>query len=301
MNNEIVLLHRPGSERFDAEMLASMTACFSFETCMRHIALIPADEIGFIADSIREGDQVFRGEEAYRFMLEVICGLHSPLVGETEVYGQMKNAVASFEQAPKTPWMANLKRVFSLLFQDAKAIRQKHLVDLGSQSYGSVLRRELKGAKVLHILGAGHLVQEILPWLAKDGTSIHVHCRDVVKARAALPMSVQIHEIGEKAEIAEGAALIVAAPVSAEWMSGWLEGSGPMRLVADLRSDSHIDRFGDAYGRTLELGEMLTRINENQAIVEQRKSDALELARELSMAKSRHVEYRPFGWEDVCA
>src|SRR4051794_7116700 len=124
MNHELVLLHRQGSERFDSAIAESVTNHFSFETCMRHVLIVPADEIGSLADLIREGDQVFSGEDAYRFLLEVICGLHSPLVGETEVYGQLKNKVATttFELSP---WTTNLQRMFRSLFQDAKLVREK--------------------------------------------------------------------------------------------------------------------------------------------------------------------------------
>jgi hypothetical protein len=34
--------------------------------------------------------EVFRGQQAYRFLLEVICGLNSPIVGKTAVMGQFK-------------------------------------------------------------------------------------------------------------------------------------------------------------------------------------------------------------------
>ncbi|MES2855522.1 MAG: hypothetical protein V4692_06655 [Bdellovibrionota bacterium] len=297
MNHELVLLHRPGPERFEASLLENLTEKFSFTTCMRHILLVSSDDVGIIADSIREGDQVFRGEEAYRFLLEVICGLHSPLIGETEVYGQLKNEVAAFQQMA-TPWNAGLHRIFRSLFQDAKTIREKHLKDLGSQSYGSILRREIKGEKNVHIVGAGHLVQEILPWLAKDGTKIHVHCRDVEKARAVLPSGISIHSLNETIRL-EGV-LVIAAPVTAEWIKTWVSGND-LRLAADLRADSHVDRVDAIFPRTLVLGELLSRITSNQSALEKRKVEALEQAHALSSERSRHTEYRPFGWEDVCA
>ncbi len=301
MNHELTLLHRTGSERFDASILEALSAHFSFETCMRHVLLIPSEELELIAHRLRDSDEVYNGEAAYRFLLEVICGLHSPLVGETEVYGQLKNKVAEY-QFSVAPWSAGLQRVFRSLFQDAKLIREKHLKDLGSQSYGSVLRREVKGAKRVHLLGAGHLVQEILPWLAKDGTEVHVHCREPEKARAVLPMKVQLHGIGETGAIGKDDVLVIAAPVTAAWIASWLGAShSGLRLLADLRSDSHVDRIGGDFGRTLELGEMLSRISANQSSLQQRKAAALAQALELSSERSRHTEYRPFGWEDVCA
>jgi glutamyl-tRNA reductase len=308
MNHELVLLHRAGSVRFEFGKPAAESACdsivtdsfFSFETCMRHILLLSSDSLGEFADPIREGDQVFKGEEAYRFLLEVICGLHSPLIGETEVYGQLKNKVSGFTFST-SPWHSDLRRMFRSLFEDAKVIREKHLKDLGSQSYGSVLRREAKGAKRVHILGAGHLVQEILPWLAKDGTEVHVYCRNPKKAIAILPNKVNVHGLSELVSSQSQEIFVVAAPVTAAWIKAWLPSGSRFRLIADLRSDSQVDRLAQNFGRTLELGEMLTRISANQIALEQRKTDALDDAKVLAEKRSRHSEYRPFGWEDVCA
>lgn len=309
MNHELVLLHRPGSERFDVAMTAQLSsvsvssvsaASFSFETCMRHILLLNSEEVGQVAHLIREGDQVFLGEEAYRFLLEVVCGLHSSLIGETEVYGQLKNQVANYEFT-SDPFSNYLQRVFRSLFQDAKQIREKHLKDLGSQSYGSVLRREVRGTKRVHLLGAGHLVLEVLPWLAKDGTEVHVHCRNPEKAVAELPKSVNVHGLNAASLIEAGDAIVIAAPVDAEWIRSWLAEAKPAKLIVDLRADSHVDRVGAQFGRALELGEMLTRITANQAALAKRKNDALAMVQDLSLDRARHTEYRPFGWEDVCA
>lgn len=270
-------------------------------------------------------NEIYRGEDAYRFLLQVICGLHSPLVGETEVYGQFRNAVSAFA-VPVNPWGLQARKFFQALFEDAKKIRQQHLKDLGSQSYGSVIRRELRGQPRLsrvHILGAGHLVQEILPWITKDETEdnaeIHVHCRDPKKSAEALKAfpGVRIHDLSEgghddhdKDRAAEfGAfgsmdALVIAAPVTAEWVRTWVPASADLRWVVDLRGDSADDPIPMSVAtsrRVLTLPELFGRISSNQVHVQSRKRAALAAVDAAVSERSRFVENRPFGWEDVCA
>jgi len=292
MTQDFLLIHRTGPDRFQ---LKDGVEAFSFMTCLRHVVIADAD---VIADLAPQGGNVLRGEEAYCFILEVICGLHSPLIGETEVAGQFKNTVAAFN----APAGSTLAKTFKALFEDAKKIRDTHLKDLGSQSYGSVLRREIRGLRDVHILGAGHLVQEILPWVMKEGLQLTVHVRDVVKASRELAeklgaqaRALRLEPIGERAPSCD--ALVIAAPVSASFVSAW---SGGASFVADLRADSAVDRL-QGFDRVLELGVFMSRLSENQALVLQRKALALKAINQAALERARAVEYRPFGWEDVCA
>ena len=224
MFSDIVLIHRQGSEGLrvagltdmatavsavcsngvmisdgDRESLPKTGDWFFWETCLRKIAFGQAEHLDEL--EMREGDQIFRGTEAYRLCLEIICGLHSPLVGETEVLGQFKGAV-EVGSLPATPWGVEMKRFVRALLEDAKRIRATHLAGLGSQSYGSLLRRELKANPVIHILGGGHLTGEILPWLCKDQSrTVIVHVRSLERAemmRAKFP-SAEFRELGRQA------------------------------------------------------------------------------------------------------
>jgi glutamyl-tRNA reductase len=138
MTQEITLLHRIGPERFGfADELARSKGIFSFQTCLRHLV------IASVSAELTSSDEVLVGHDIYRFLLEVICGLRSSLIGETEVYGQFRTAVQLFH-GPSSPWGLQATKIFRALFEDAKRIRGEHLKDLGSQSYGSLLRRELR-------------------------------------------------------------------------------------------------------------------------------------------------------------
>ena len=67
-----------------------------WQTCLRRILFLNSSDNRAVIEAAEVGKatpptvEVFRGEEAYRFLLEVICGLNSPIVGETAVMGQFK-------------------------------------------------------------------------------------------------------------------------------------------------------------------------------------------------------------------
>jgi len=321
MFSDVVLIHRAGS--LAASTLsqdlrpvswasevgdsAAETGWFLWQTCLRQIALGDEFQYEFSRSRLLPSDRVYRGEFAYQFLLEVICGLHSPLVGETEVYGQFKNTVAQFP-FPLTPWGSQLKRFFKALFEDAKQIRQNHLVELGSQSYGSVVRRELRkfngGLTRIEVLGAGQLVKEILPWIAKDEAQIKVFARDPEKAQKQLGChrSTTLAAFQSFRDLSEAQVLIIAAPLDAEAISQWAQKMPQLKTVIDLRADSATNVLNVAADVVvINLNEVFARIASNQALITERKSLALGAITVAIAKRNQHVEYRPFGWEDVCA
>ena len=294
MFNDLVLVHRKGGS--GALISASETAFF-LPTCLRQVAVGHEDDFGSMMAA--GDDEVYRGSDAYRFFLEVICGLRSPLIGETEIFGQFKNAMSQLDSVA-TPAGLQVRRFLHALNEDAKRIRGLHLKDLGSQSYGSLLRRELKGERDLHIVGAGQLVKEILPWICKDGARVHVYARNVERARAFLKdfPYVQLRSLDDGKPIT--GAVVIAAPVEASFVQEWVAG-GAISSVVDLRGDSHADRISIANVKFVALPELFERISQNQILLQERKDRALKDISKAVLAREQHVEYRPFGWEDVCA
>src|SRR5438034_8104096 len=200
-----------------------------WQTCLRRIlflnsndnrAVIEAAEIGKMVPPTVE---VFRGEEAYRFLLEVICGLNSPIVGETAVMGQFKEFSLQ-ARFPKTPWGTFLRRLMSNLLIDAKHVRHDHLQGIGSQSYGSLVRQQVKGMPTVAVLGAGKLAREILPWLLGK-TKVRVFYRNWQHAKDLLQEYPEI-ELAQYADAETGweeaeAGLVIAAPMKAGDVARW--------------------------------------------------------------------------------
>lgn len=137
-------------------------------TCLREvrIGMQPPDDQPMPAEAAAAGYELHTGADAYRFLLQLACGLESEIAGETEILGQVKQAwrdceTAAGEQARLLrPWIQRL-------LQDTKEIRSEYVVGLGSATYGSLVRRLLGGTSQgpTLLLGAGQLAETILPFL----------------------------------------------------------------------------------------------------------------------------------------
>jgi len=111
----------------------------------------------------------YEGVEAYAFLLRFACGLESKLLGETEIFGQIKESWRAFSALPSIQ-SRQLVSVIQCLFQDTKEVRASQLSALGSASYGSQVRRLLGtvSAGPTLLLGAGQLAQAVAPWIETD-------------------------------------------------------------------------------------------------------------------------------------
>src|SRR5437660_360192 len=108
----------------------------TWRTCLREVVFDDAIEH---APAVSRGDGKFLIEgEAYRTVLEILCGLQSPMLGETQVMGQFKAFPATLGRD-----QAWLNRLGQRLLGDAREVRTLHLQGLGSRSYGSAVRRYL--------------------------------------------------------------------------------------------------------------------------------------------------------------
>jgi hypothetical protein len=152
------------------------------DTCQRWICVLRTQEP---ITPIPGVDQ-FSGEDAYRFLLRVTTGLESRLQGETNIFGQVKQAWAP--HGTHFPWLQRL-------FEDTKEIRAQHLSDVGGPSYGRLVRRLLHPISAPHgrsllLVGAGELAQAVAPWLT--GFHLHILNRDATRA-ATLAQSLRHH------------------------------------------------------------------------------------------------------------
>jgi glutamyl-tRNA reductase len=255
-----------------------------WSTCLRSLAFAKSPA----AIVTEPQDAVYLGARAYAFLLEVICGLHSPIVGETEVFGQFKIFVDEWlKSQPECAALA--QRVLA----DAKALRSKHLRKIGNQSYGSWLRKNVKAQEV-HILGGGQLVREVLPYLNKQGKTVSVHVRD--------PRKVDFHT-GNVQNISEcgfdRGAVVIAAPMTAAEIENWLGDKKPSQIF-DLRDNSCSDplkRDCEHHG----LRAIFNQIEESKTkllpVIEKVRADIAVCADKISA----QALVRPQGWDDLCA
>ena len=267
-------------------------APLTWATCLREIAFFP-QELGLAAPAETE---VYTGEAAYRFCLEVICGLKSPLLGETEVMGQFKAFVERHDGHSAFDKM--FRKFANNLWTDAKRVRSEFLKDLGSQSYGSLARRWVKSCPQVHFVGYGHLAQEMQPWLSKGSTELHFHVRS---SSRVTKQPERLHELNECGQKLSGA-LIIAAPISNEEIIAWLANQETnFQVVIDLRDTSARQPLNLTVRHHYRLQDAFDLVEQGR---EKRVAQA-DLARE-AIAKISQDRYtqrviRPFGWDDLCA
>lgn len=253
-----------------------------WSTCLRSLAF---------SKNLRAapGDEIFTQTAAYRFLLQVICGLQSPILGETEVFGQFKKF--SQEWLALEPQRAPLVQ---RLLSDAKAVRTQYLRDLGTQSYGSWVRTHLRPERV-HFLGAGQLAREIYPYLEKQQREIVLHAR-TAQTVISDSFPVPVRAVAERAF--DHGALIVAAPLTAHEIAHWLGNAQPAQII-DLRDCSSEDRL--AYPGVVVLKDIFSHIEKTRRALQPRVEKAqLEIAQRSERAAARPL-VRPQGWDDLCA
>lgn len=144
---------------------------FGVETCLRKIWITTCEldeEQSAIESMLLNHPELdlYRGRDAYEFLLLLACGLESAIVGETEIFGQIKEAWKqraaqsdAFAESPLAFWIQRL-------FEDTKDIRTRFLQGLGASTYGSQVRQLLpRSPQSVLLLGAGQLAQSVAPYI----------------------------------------------------------------------------------------------------------------------------------------
>lgn len=299
---------------------AARHGAFFVDTCQRRVAIADSREA---REALREhfpadgGLQAFEGHEAYAFLLRFACGLESRLVGETEIFGQIKQAWSDFTREPSalahalSPWMQRL-------FQDAKEIRARFLSGLGSASYGSQVRRllgEPAADATTLLVGAGQLAESIAPWLEGGELTIwnrtHGRALELARELAKRPGTRHVSVIaGAEAEIEawrRARDVIVCIPLDtardAERIAAWqarAERGG--RLIHLGLSDAKADSPWRAVPELLDLGTLFdllrTQTEQRRRAVERARRGCAEKALLRSLGPSTSAAH---GWEDLAA
>ena len=294
MSESVAVLNaKPGRD-----FAAQFPRAFVWKTCLREIAILDSRQIG--PADLRDGDQLHLRQDGYAFLLEVICGLHSPILGETEVLGQFKKFAQRAQESPgwrcTAPWIQRL-------IADAKRVRTNHLTGLGGRSYGQLARTRLDHCSRILILGAGHLVGETLPWLEEK--HVEVFCRRPEAAAHLIERyaGARIRSIDESVDAdSSRTGLIIAAPMSSTEIAAWMQRLGcAIDTVVDLRGESPKDPLAGVAARIIHFNEILEDLETNCRFATARVERARIEIRQRAEEFWDRYEVRPFGWEDLCA
>ena len=168
MLDQLVLLNLPSGSEVSIKEEGSV---FILKTCQRTLLLSMNEE------EFPNQAPTMLGKDAYAFLLQIICGLQSKLVGENEIVSQFKQAYKEFSATPDK--CTKLLLVLEKLFKDAKEIRTKYLLGLSQKTYSSLTRKHIlkfKAEKVL-IIGSGQLAEDLINQFKKKCT-VYISARN---------------------------------------------------------------------------------------------------------------------------
>lgn len=140
---------------------------FEMKTCQRILHLSP-----FTLGPVVCRRQ-YQGAEAYAFLLRFACGLESEIKGETDVFGQVKNAFKNFKLS-RPDQAVVFQPLFLKIFEDTKDIRAGYLHGIGGNTYGALARRLLAPlpSDQVVILGAGQISKSVAPYFAESKLTV---------------------------------------------------------------------------------------------------------------------------------
>lgn len=279
----LALIHRaPGSPA-----PADSTA---WRTCLREIHFLSGHRTSADADVLTDA-------EAYALLLEVVCGLRSPLLGETEVQAQFKQFLAA-QAASGDRWIARLgQRVLG----DAKRIRHKHLQGFGAHSYGRLTARHLTGGRVA-VVGTGALAAQVV-LSVPDHMNVDVWGRSTDRILPTRSGSLEFSLIRSATAVRtrqDATTFVVAAPVGGQDLDIVMSRYSAVRFLIDLRSSDQQTSIS-VKCPVLRLADLLTQATEAEAAGAPRIWAARAEIGALALDFAGREEFRPFGWDDVCA
>lgn len=278
----LALLHRTDSGPAPERSLTWKTCRREMHFLDEPIAALPS---GALADA-----------EAYQLLLEVVCGLHSPILGETEVQAQFKSFAAEAAASGRD----DLARLCQWLLADAKTVRHEHLQGFGARSYGALAMAHFSGTHLV-VVGTGALAAEVTGAAPPD-VPVDVWGRRLPVGGAFDSPAVRFRLIGqdEWPMSAEPSTLVVAAPVSAPDLEMVAAHYPAFERVVDLRAGSERTPWPPAIPVVT-----LDDIFRGAEPIEGQSLERIAIARRdiasRSMSFMSRSELRPFGWDDLCA
>ena len=189
------------------------------------------ESLGFLQNQLES----FAGTNGYLFLLKIATGLESQIVGETDIFGQVKEAWFKADSAPAEmrtelgPWMQRL-------FEDTKEIRAQHLQNIGGASYGSLVRKIIQGKQTPNsglrradsnptgsvlLVGAGQIARSVAPYLTDYELLVWNRSKEnleLLKKELGPEATIRVIETAEEKQQAWKSAshVVVCVPVDSE-------------------------------------------------------------------------------------
>ena len=115
-----VSIYNLPTDSFDEFKDLVSSTSFILKTCQRTLIIEPRVENIGVSINERMPELSFAGTKGYQFLLEVICGLRSRLLGENEIVGQFKEAYEGYLEKEKRN--SDILLLLQKLFKDIKTL-----------------------------------------------------------------------------------------------------------------------------------------------------------------------------------
>jgi hydroxymethylbilane synthase len=274
-----------GAPAFVLSTCQRMEFCFSSaypEATGRRIRDLLHSVTGFLPEAHKEAFYLKAGPAAFYHSLRVALGLDSPIVGETEIVGQIRDAAA---EAGGASGSESLEEFTDWVLRTSRFIRRKS--GLGGRSKGwaravdEFLTPKLEGTSgPVLIYGTGRLSASIARRLSARGEEVLLftaHPRCELEAMAG--SGIEVHPRGQAPTLLPQAKAIVLATVS---MSPLLEAAEvrvapDSALVVDLGMPPLVSKegrefLGDRYAGLKRLEQEAHRDGDWEAIANAERS-----------------------------
>jgi glutamyl-tRNA reductase len=264
----------------------------AWRTCLREVVFVQD-----VAPAASDDEVVLSNEAAYGLLVEIVSGLRSPLIGETEVQAQFKAFLASLDGS-RSRW---LQRLGQRVLADAKQVRRRHFQGFGAHSYAELAGAYLTAPRTV-IVGTGALAQKVLSTRHADAL-VDVWGRSADKRPdAACTLRFHLYPGPPAWDRAcdEPVAVVIAAPVDDASLDAVLSHYATIAVVVDLRAADQVTPL-PASLRVVTLSDLFMHANRGASDAPSRVNAAKADIRALARAYAGREELHPFGWDDLCA
>jgi len=273
-----------------------------FKTCLREIhflspGYLTPDQLDCLNLIKQENPNlIYESESAFYFLIELLCGLKSHIIGETEIFGQFKKFYDQLDSDQKIKFLPQSSMKF--IVESVKSIRDTHVRHWGAHSYGSLIRKLIKGHLCIDVLGFGHLAQEIQPWIAEKKVVFHV--RDLTKATHQAReknLVVDLREHRDSDQFSD--VVILAAPVTSDFCVKRILNA---QLVIDCRA---LDERTTSVKQhclcpVIELQDLFDSLDHERNKLDMQKNEVQRLIQNFIYEFYSRESHRPMGWYDLC-
>ncbi len=305
----IWILHYEKAKALSVPPVTAFENAFCLDTCQRRIWIFlselssPSQLRGHAVEGVFEG-QVLEDQAAYSLLLRILTGLESRIVGETDVFGQFKNAWNEF-LAQNDSLAKKFAPTIRNLYEDVKEIRSKWLQNIGGNSYGTLVRKlfkekGLQAEDSILMVGAGLMAESVGPYF-KDHELL-VYNRSAVRCGRFLEylnlkrsVPAQAVELGDLSRIRF---VVMAVPAGTELDTIIAQSLHPEAVVIHMGTLKGVDCQMKGVSGLFSLKDLFGAQEDLGALREKRIDLARKACSERAVHRSlgSHLSV-PHGWE----